>query len=190
MSEVQVQRDHLVSHILHSLAGLDAETGLIFFGGTALCRTWCPELRLSEDVDLIISDYPDAAGRLQEHISRSVRQELPDLSWGPFDTWHQTLTTIASANGRTIKVQFVKPRLREDRVPVGPTSVSLRYSDLPAAVELIVPAAEGFATMKLMAWHQRQAARDLYDLAALADGGAITSSGRVDQGDRRDSLGL
>jgi len=119
VSEVHVQRDHLVSHILHSLAGLDAETGLIFFGGTALCRTWCPELRLSEDIDLIISDYSDAAGRLQEHISRSVRQEFPDLSWGPFDTWHQTLTTIASTNGRTIKVQFVKPRLREDRSPRG-----------------------------------------------------------------------
>jgi len=53
--------------------------------------------------------------------------------------------------------------------------VELRYSDLPPTVNLNVPTAPGFAAMKLLAWHQRQAPRDLFDLAALAGIGAITA---------------
>ena len=64
--------------------------------------------------------------------------------------------------------------MREDRIPTELTAVDLRYSDLPESVSLHVPTAEGFAAMKLMAWQQRQAPRDLYDLAALADIGALT----------------
>lgn len=60
-------------------------------------------------------------------------------------------------------------------MPTASADVSLRYSDLPQSVELNVPTPEGFAAMKLMAWHQRQAPRDLVDLAALAAAGAITS---------------
>ena len=71
-------------------------------------------------------------------------------------------------------MQFVEPRLREDRISTQPVAVDLRYSDLPESISLVVPTAEGFAGMKLMAWHQRQAPRDLYDLVALADICAIT----------------
>jgi hypothetical protein len=47
----QVHRDHLISSIL---AALQAHAGdLIFFGGTALARTYLPAGRLSEDIDLI-----------------------------------------------------------------------------------------------------------------------------------------
>lgn len=71
-------------------------------------------------------------------------------------------------------MQFVEPRLREDRISTQPAAVDLRYSDLPESISLVVPTAEGFAGMKLMAWHQRQAPRDLCDLVALADICAIT----------------
>ena len=47
----QVHRDHLISSIL---AALQAHAGeVIFFGGTALARTYLPAGRLSEDIDLI-----------------------------------------------------------------------------------------------------------------------------------------
>ena len=52
VSTEQVQRDHLVSHIL---AFLSHEFGdrIHFIGGTALARTHLPDGRLSEDIDLI-----------------------------------------------------------------------------------------------------------------------------------------
>ncbi|ONI63410.1 hypothetical protein ALI44B_01375 [Leifsonia sp. ALI-44-B] len=45
-------RDHLISRILASLAQ-SVSDDVVFIGGTALARTHLPELRLSEDVDLI-----------------------------------------------------------------------------------------------------------------------------------------
>lgn len=51
--------------------------------------------------------------------------------------------------------------------------VLLRYSDLPRSVQLTVPTPAGFAAMKLLAWQDRAAPRDIHDLAALADANMI-----------------
>jgi len=48
-------------------------------------------------------------------------------------------------------------------------------ADLPPEVELRVPTAPAFAAMKLIAWEDRRAPRDLFDLRELARIGAITS---------------
>lgn len=53
-ADEQIRRDHLISHILVALAGLDGD-GLVFYGGTALARTHLPTFRLSEDVDLLVT---------------------------------------------------------------------------------------------------------------------------------------
>lgn len=50
----QVQRDHLLSHVLARLP--DLVPGATFFGGTALCRTHLLDWRLSEDIDLLVDD--------------------------------------------------------------------------------------------------------------------------------------
>jgi predicted nucleotidyltransferase component of viral defense system len=50
----QVQRDHLLSHVLARLP--DLVPGATFSGGTALCRTHLPDWRLSEDIDLLVDD--------------------------------------------------------------------------------------------------------------------------------------
>lgn len=52
VDEAQVRRDHVISHCLAALSRIDDDR-LIFFGGTALSRTRLPDLRLSEDIDLI-----------------------------------------------------------------------------------------------------------------------------------------
>lgn len=52
VAEHQVRRDHVISHALAALSQID-DARLIFFGGTALARTHLPDLRLSEDIDLI-----------------------------------------------------------------------------------------------------------------------------------------
>jgi len=123
-----------------------------------------------------VDDFPAAAAVIQDGLTRTKRQVLTDLDWSQAASWQRTLTSVATTNSRPVKVQFVEPRIREDRIPTTRAAVALRYSDLPDSVILTVPTAEVFAAMKLMAWHQRQAPRDLYDLAALADIGAITDA--------------
>jgi len=55
--EEQIWRDWFISHVLHALETIQEETPITFYGGTALYRTWCPELRYSEDVDLLVGDF-------------------------------------------------------------------------------------------------------------------------------------
>jgi predicted nucleotidyltransferase component of viral defense system len=51
----QVERDHLISHVLAFL-GTSVGDQVQFIGGTALARTHLPAGRLSEDIDLIALD--------------------------------------------------------------------------------------------------------------------------------------
>lgn len=58
----QVRRDHLISHLLAAIAAHVSTDDGVFFGGTALSRTFLTDARLSEDVDLIAL-APRADGR-------------------------------------------------------------------------------------------------------------------------------
>lgn len=58
LPEAQVRRDILISHVLHALPQLiSSDAEVVFFGGTALCRTRLDGFRLSEDIDLL-TDRP------------------------------------------------------------------------------------------------------------------------------------
>ena len=45
MSLAQAERDHAISHALAALAASPVAQTLVFYGGTALSRTWLPRLR-------------------------------------------------------------------------------------------------------------------------------------------------
>lgn len=51
-STEQVERDHLISHLLAYLSRTFSDR-IHFIGGTALARSHLPDGRLSEDIDLI-----------------------------------------------------------------------------------------------------------------------------------------
>ena len=51
VNEAQARRDFVVSWMLWSISR--STPNLVFFGGTALSRTLLPDLRLSEDIDLM-----------------------------------------------------------------------------------------------------------------------------------------
>lgn len=53
--------------------------------------------------------------------------------------------------------------------------IEARYSDITSDILLRVPALQAFAAMKTLARADRHAARDLYDLARLAELGALTA---------------
>jgi hypothetical protein len=60
------------------------------------------------------------------------------------------------------------------RWPSEAVRVETRYSDITSDVVLKVPTLQAFAAMKTLARADRHAARDLYDLAHLAELGALT----------------
>lgn len=172
----QVRRDHLISHILAVLSHHFADE-VLFFGGTALSRTFIPEGRLSEDIDLIALTHRGAtAEKIEGSLIRGVRREYPGL------TWHPPLTAVRDVepavlvdpNGATVRLQL----LNRTGYPAWPTQrrqLVQRYSDAPPAT-LRVPTLESFAAWKTAAWVDRRAARDLYDLWLLSEIGALNAT--------------
>lgn len=162
----RVRRDELISHVLVVVDVLDE---LVFFGGTALCRTHLPGIRLSEDIDLLAIDAPAARRALADQVPDALRRMYPgvDMTWESAGaTW---LAYLSTPDGPTVRVQVVETHAGYRRYPVQLTPVELRYSGLPDHRELTVPTPAGATAMKLNAWSDRTAPRDLFDLAALRD---------------------
>lgn len=170
--DTQIIRDHLISHVLATIGDWPNAKEVTFFGGTALCRTWLPDLRLSEDIDLLLA-APSVGEALRQHTSRRLRSEFANLEWTKLGAQHQVETWTLSTGDIEVKVQFTQWRDGWDAIPITTEPVDLRYSDLGSSTPMRVPTPSGFAAMKLMAWFDRRAPRDLYDLAALADAGNI-----------------
>lgn len=174
VAEAQVRRDHVISHVLAALSAA-VPNDVIFFGGTALTRIYLTELRLSEDIDLIaVGDRESVAESIQTAIVRRLRRSLgrPDFTPDLADTRHSEPAVMAIDSTR-IQMQL----LSQKGYPPWPTElreVEQRYSDAPTA-RLRVLTAPAFAAAKLGAWNDRHAARDLYDMWAMAGRGMIDS---------------
>ncbi|MBO0852416.1 MAG: nucleotidyl transferase AbiEii/AbiGii toxin family protein [Nocardia sp.] len=169
----QVERDHLISHLLAVLSTRFAER-LHFIGGTALARTHLVDGRLSEDIDLIaLGNRTELAAEIDAALPRAVARSHGRLSWGPSlaavrDTEAANLRT---GGGLSVKIQLLSSRGRT----AWPTELRIleqRYSGAPLA-RLSVPTLPAFAAAKAVTWHDRRASRDLWDLWALAGIGAI-----------------
>lgn len=109
VARAQVRRDHLISHLLAALSEHLAEQ-VLFFGGTALSRTFIPEGRLSEDIDLMaLGGRRATAETLERSLVRAVRREYPGLAW------HPPLTTVrdvepavlVAPDGTTVRIQLL-----------------------------------------------------------------------------------
>jgi predicted nucleotidyltransferase component of viral defense system len=171
----QVRRDHLISHILAALSASHADQ-VIFFGGTALARTVLPAGRLSEDIDLIATGARrETAAAIEQTLDRALRRSHGRVSWSPgLTAVRDTAAAVLFVDdGRlTVRVQL----LDHLGYPPWPTElhpIEQRYADA-APASLRVPTAPAFAAWKTVAWHDRGAPRDLWDLWALAERGEIT----------------
>lgn len=107
----QIRRDHLISHTLAALSSADSELGnLVFFGGTALCRTWLPNLRYSEDIDLLVDTLDQGEG-LRRAISVGLRGDFLDAAWTKVSLRHDVETWNLTSDDMTVKVQrHLRPR--------------------------------------------------------------------------------
>jgi hypothetical protein len=169
VSTEQVERDHLISHVL---AFLSTSVGdqVQFIGGTALARTHLPAGRLSEDIDLIaIDDRKPIATALDAALPRALARSHGRLTLDPMlsDVASTQPAILRSADGLSVRIQLLSSR---DRVvwPSERRVLVQRYTDAPTA-ELLVPTLPAFAASKTSTW----ADRDLWDLWALSALGAI-----------------
>ena len=175
VSPTQVRRDHLISHLLHSLAESPSRETVGFYGGTALARTYLPGVRMSEDIDLWASDPRRILAELATDIPRRVRREYPDLQASQVGR-SELLTR--SLDGSQVRIHVMEPpREFLDCIRSTPTDVMLRYSDLPESAELPVPTIDGFVVAKHLAWADRSAPVDLVDLDGLAQRSAFSLHG-------------
>jgi predicted nucleotidyltransferase component of viral defense system len=172
----QVERDHLISHLLAFLSQNFSDR-IQFIGGTALARTHLPDGRLSEDIDLIAIDARKAvAADLDAALPRALARTHGRLTLDPPLTGvaNTVAAVLRSATGMVVRIQLLSARGRV-LWPAERRPLEQRYRDAPAA-ELIVPTLPAFAASKTATWADRRAPRDLWDLWALNSIGAIDAA--------------
>ncbi len=170
----QVRRDHAISHVLAALARMDGAHDLVFFGGTALARTLLPSLRLSEDVDLIArSSRGDAARQIEHAIDEGLRRSHGQVTWRPSlsETSGADSALVELGGGIEIRIQLLGA-VGYTPWPTVLMPLEQRYADAPPAT-LTTLTAPAFAASKAIAWLDRRAPRDLYDLWGLAAQGYV-----------------
>lgn len=131
VDDEQVRRDHVISHALAALSTIDSDS-VVFIGGTALSRTHLTELRLSEDIDLIVrGSRTEVARETQDALVTSLGRALgvprfePDLT----ATRHPD-SSVMSVRGARVKIQL----LNGSDYPEWPTEIrdlEQRYADAP-----------------------------------------------------------
>lgn len=175
----QARRDHAISHVLAALSAPHIAETTTFYGGTALSRTHLPRLRLSEDIDLISrADRRTTAEAIERALDAALARSHGKVTWEPqlSATRGAESAVLRLRDGIVIRVQMMKA----DDLPPWPTeqrALVQRYSDAkPANLSVFTPAASVAA--KTFAWGDRAAARDLYDLWALALLGRIDAAAR------------
>jgi hypothetical protein len=112
---------------------------------------------------------------IERHLVRDNRREFPRMNWQPTlssvrDTEPAVLTT---ADGISVRIQLLG-QTGYPPWPVQQRPLVQRYSDAPSAT-LAVPTPPAFAAWKTVAWSDRAAPRDLFDLWTLASIDAIDS---------------
>jgi predicted nucleotidyltransferase component of viral defense system len=173
VATAQIRHDHLVSHLLAAISFLSV-SDVAFYGGTALCRTLLDGARVSEDVDLLHADPQAVLEALEGTVPQVLRREFPRAAFDAPTRIHDTWTTdLIAPEGLRLRVQVTRTS-STDPWEFAHADVSLRYSDLDASVRLPIPTPDTFVAMKGLAWHDRHAPRDLFDLAGLARGGHIS----------------
>jgi predicted nucleotidyltransferase component of viral defense system len=168
VSDEQVRRDHLLSHLLGVLAS-NLTDAVVFFGGTALARTHLPNGRLSEDLDLLaVPSRNQIVADVERLLASGVRREYGRLSWDPPLSAVRDVdpAVLRTSDGLTVRVQLLDPASHL-AWPTEPQPLIQRYTDAPPA-SLVVPTLPAFGASKAAAWHDRHAPRDLYDLWGLA----------------------
>jgi len=107
VAEAQARRDFVISWMLWSISR--STTDLVLLGGTALSRTLLPELRLSEDIDLMpLAPRPAVASVIHRGLAldleRGFGQVVADL---PLPDTRHPGASVYTVGGHRVRVQLV-----------------------------------------------------------------------------------
>jgi len=116
----QVRRDHLISHVLAAISVGVPSADVVFFGGTALSRTYLTAARLSEDLDLIaVAPRSQVAAGLEAAIRAGLARSHGAVTWRPALTatrgsnppsWSSTIRPVCSCNWSRARATPGRPR--------------------------------------------------------------------------------
>lgn len=172
----QIDHDRAISHLLSAFSGVAGQ--FVFFGGTALARTVLPDLRLSEDIDLLSIG---ARRPVAESLDLAIQQSRdPALAGARADPWlsdarKDTEACILHLGDVDVRVQLVDGRFYTPW-PTHMAHIEQRYKGIDrTSLRTYTPLA--FVCAKTSAWTDatRNAPRDLYDLWALSTQGWINA---------------
>lgn len=139
VSDEQVRRDHLISHLLAALARQISDS-VVFFVGTALARTHLPDGRLSEDIDLYARPTRlEVVADVEAALATGTLREYGRLTWEPpLSAVRDTVpAALRTQDGLSVRVRLLDSASH----PGWPTErcdLHQRYSDAPPAM-LTVP---------------------------------------------------
>lgn len=176
-SEDQIRRDHAISHVLVAIQNLSPQ--LVFYGGTALSRTFLIHGRLSEDIDLY-SVNRKAICQILDELPDFIEEEFPQSNWQKMPSQSKDAESMYLICDPTIqiRIQVADARIRQwYGIPVKLTDIHQRYSDVPQT-KMHTPTFDGSVAMKASAWLDRRTARDLFDLDALSRVGRVSDEAR------------
>lgn len=132
----QIHRDHLVSHVLANLPHVDELGDALFIGGTALCRTHLDGLRVSEDIDLLVSDIARSAVSLARRLPRLVRRQYPDITIdAPAPAPRGRQMRLTAPGVPSVEIQLIRRQAEDSSLVISRTPVSLRYRGAVACSE-------------------------------------------------------
>lgn len=174
VAEDQIRHDFVISHLLAAVAKCGDK--VVFYGGTALSRTFLPDLRLSEDIDLLsVGPRRSVAPLLDEVIRSSLESGFGPVTADPWlaKVRRDTEACVFHIGEVDVKVQLIDGS-DYTSWPTQSSVIDLRYHSMND-VTMTTLTAGGFVCAKTSAWSEptRNAPRDLYDLWALAQRGYI-----------------
>lgn len=132
---------------------------------------------MSEDIDLLaLTDRNQAAQHLTELINRAILPRYGRIAWtAPLaDIRDVDPVVLRTDDGLTLRIQLLSAS-GYPRWPMELRELVQRYEDSSPAT-LRVPTLDSFVAWKTATWCDRKAARDLFDLWALANLGAMGTS--------------
>lgn len=172
----QVEHDFAISQILGAISSI-VDT-FIFYGGTALSRTFLNGLRLSEDIDLLsVGPRRNTAEAIDRAIVDTLSRHFEDVGGDPplQSARKDTVACTYRIGSSRVRIQLISGQ-DYTAWPTQRTQVAMRYAGIED-IEMLTLTSSGFACAKLAAWCDttRNAPRDLYDLWALTHAGFIDS---------------
>lgn len=176
-----IEKDYVLTWILHAIANSPLRTQMAFKGGTAIKKIYIPEYRFSEDLDFTLLDLEMTNKVLESNISSlfrwlrenanltlEIRKIDVHVSGDPAYYLNYVGPLQGQISSRFLKMDFTHSEVLT--FPLQELPVRSPYSDLKERkAQLQVYSLEEILAEKLRSLLTRAEPRDLYDIHYMLD---------------------